>query len=103
MVTSKLDKWKELIAEWQESGKTRKEFCQEKNLTIANFGYWRTRINKIERIQVPDKEGFVRCNLSSFSTKGFTIEWPDGMKISLPANIKFQEFTSLVRALRMPQ
>ena len=103
MATSKLDNWKELIAEWQESGKTRKEFCQEKNLTIANFGYWRTRINKIERIQVPDKEGFVQCNLSSFSTKGFTIEWPDGMKISLPANIKFQELASLVRALRMPQ
>ncbi len=103
MATSKLDKWKELITEWQESGKTRKEFCLEKDLTIANFGYWRTRINKLESIQVAEKEGFVQCNLSSFSTKGFTIEWPDGMRISFPANIKFQEFTALVRALRVPQ
>jgi len=55
MATSKLDKWKELITEWKELGKTRKEFCLEKNLTVANFGYWRMRINKIESIQVPEK------------------------------------------------
>jgi len=38
MVISKLDNWKELIAEWQESGKTRKEFRLEKNLSITFLG-----------------------------------------------------------------
>ena len=100
MTKYKLDQWKEHITEWQKSGKNREVFCREKNVTVATFAYWRTKINKIEGKQVPEREGFVRCNLPSSPSIGFTIEWPEGMKLSLPANIKFQELAELVRAFR---
>jgi hypothetical protein len=100
MATNKLDTWKILIDEWEESGKTRKEFCREKNVTIANFGYWRTKINKIENPKPQGNNTFIRCKLSSSPSKGFFLEWPEGMKLRLPENIKIQEIAALVKALR---
>ena len=103
MTKYKLDQWKEHITEWQKSGKPREVFCREKDVTVATFAYWRTKIRKIESPHPQVKDGFVRYNLPSTPTKGFTIEWPDGMKLSLPENIKLQELATLVRALKNPQ
>ena len=47
MARYKLNQWKDLITEWQESGKTRKAFCREHDLTVATFSYWRTKLNKL--------------------------------------------------------
>ena len=103
MTKYKLDQWKEHITEWQKSGKTREVFCREKNVTVATFAYWRTKIRKIENPDPKVKDGFVRCNFPSSPLMGFTIEWPEGMKLSLPANIKFQELAALVMALKNPR
>ena len=90
MATNKLDNWKVLIDEWEESGKTRKEFCREKNVTIA-FGYWRTKIDKIENPKPQGNNTFIRCKLSSSPSRGFFLEWPEGMKLRLPANMNTNE------------
>jgi hypothetical protein len=103
MTKYKLDQWKEHITEWQESGKTREVFCREKDVTVATFSYWRTKIRKIESSYPQVKDGFVRCNLPSSLSMGFTLEWPEGLKLRLPANINFQELATLVRALKNPQ
>jgi hypothetical protein len=103
MTKYKLDQWKEHITEWQNSGKTREVFCREKNVTVATFGYWRTKIRKIESSHPQVKDGFVRCNLPSSPPMGYTIEWAEGMKLFLPGNLKFQELAALVRALKNPQ
>jgi len=100
MATNNFDKWKALIDEWQQSGKTRKEFCLEKNITIANFGYWRTKINKIENSKPQENNTFIRCKLSSSHLKGFSLEWPEGMKLRLPENMNINEIAALIKALR---
>ncbi|MCK5736300.1 MAG: hypothetical protein KAH21_07460, partial [Spirochaetaceae bacterium] len=76
---------------------------REKNVTVATFSYWRTKIRKIESLHPQVKDGFIRYNLPSSSPMKVTIEWPEGMKLSLPANIKFQELATLVRFLRDSQ
>lgn len=100
MARYKLDQWKELIAEWQESGKTRKEFCQDLDVTVATFAYWRTKINKIDQPAAKETSGFVRCSLPSALPEGFSIEWPDGMKLHLPLGINFHKVADLIGAVR---
>ncbi len=102
MARYKLNQWKDLIAEWQESGKTRKAFCLERDLSVATFSYWRTKLNKLGNIETKAsvRDTFIRYNLPSTSSRGITIEWPDGMKLRFPLGINLQEIAELLRALK---
>ncbi len=102
MARYKLNQWKDLITEWQESGKTRKAFCREHDLTVATFSYWRTKLNKLEGTEAgaPVRDTFIRYNLPSSVSSGITIEWPDGMKLRFPLGINLQEIAELLRALK---
>jgi len=105
MTRYKLNQWKVLIAEWQESGKTRKEFCQERDVTVATFSYWRTKLNRLESAhpEGEKQEGFVRYDLASFFAAGYTVEWPDGMKLCIPPGKGVHELTALILSLRNPR
>lgn len=39
-----------MIEDWQSSGKSKKQYCQEKGINEAKFYYWYSRINDTERI-----------------------------------------------------
>jgi hypothetical protein len=98
----KLDQWKELINEWQTSGKTRQSFCREQDVTVATFSYWRTKINKLDAAEgeVQGQDSFVRYSLPAALTGGYIIEWPEGMKLRFPAGIRIDEIAALINALR---
>jgi hypothetical protein len=42
-------KWYAHIEAWEQSGKTQTQFCQELNLSIATFSYWRTQYLEEQR------------------------------------------------------
>ena len=62
MAKYKLDQWKELISEWQASGKTRQIFCTEKDVTVATFSYWRTKINKLDAAEGENRRNKIRLS-----------------------------------------
>ena len=103
MAEKKLDRWKSLITDWQTSGQTREVFCRERDLKISTFSYWRTKINKLGSAgtRAPMKDSFIRYSLPSSVSNGFTIEWPDGMKLRLPSGIRLQEIAELLGALKV--
>ena len=35
--------WNQIISDWEASGQSQSAFCKERNLSIARFGYYRTR------------------------------------------------------------
>lgn len=39
--------WSERMVSWEKSGLTQPEFCKQHNITLASFGYWRTRLKKL--------------------------------------------------------
>ena len=50
---------------WQQSDLTQIKWCQENNVNIHNFKYWKTRINKIEA-DTKSKNGFVAIKPTMF-------------------------------------
>ena len=36
--------WRQIFRDWKASGKTRKLFCQQQNLRLSTFDYWRAEI-----------------------------------------------------------
>ncbi len=38
--------WQHHISDWKKSSLTQTAYCKQHNIKLANFGYWRTRLNK---------------------------------------------------------
>ncbi len=42
----KQDFWQQHIDTWLQSKLTQKTYCQQNNIALASFSYWRTRFNR---------------------------------------------------------
>jgi hypothetical protein len=49
----------ELVEQWQQSGKTQKQFSEENHIKLATFMYW---VQKYRQINVPD-HGFATLTI----------------------------------------
>jgi hypothetical protein len=41
--------WRKIVLDWLESGKSRKQFCRERQLSIYTFDYWRGQLLRRDR------------------------------------------------------
>lgn len=73
-----------LVDAWRESGKKRKEFCDEHRIKVSTFAYWVTRRNKAEH----PGSGFLPIDVfrrSGQTATSVEIHYPNGIRLSLPA------------------
>jgi hypothetical protein len=42
----KKDFWQQHIENWRQSKLSQKIYCQQQDLSLASFGYWRTWLNR---------------------------------------------------------
>ena len=70
-----------LIGEWESSGLSQKEFCQQHNLKMATFAYWRKKC-KTHQETVTSFSGFqeVLPPIAGF----VEIRYPNGVVVCLP-------------------
>ena len=52
------DQWRELLNEFADSSLTREQFCQDRNLALSTFDYWRRKLKR-EASAVQDEAIFV--------------------------------------------
>jgi len=52
-VQDKSNLWQQHIEGWKTSGLTQGIYCQQNAISLASFGYWRTRLKRVP----PDKNG----------------------------------------------
>ena len=70
-----------LIEVWKSSGKTQKEFCQEKDLAYHKFHYWFKRY-KGQTCQAPDESAFVSVSMQpSLNASKLEVVYPDGRRL----------------------
>lgn len=66
------------IRKWRESGLKKKEYCEERGITISTFSYWITRINQ------KNGKGFIPLNLPANSERsGIEIIYPSGVRVKV--------------------
>jgi hypothetical protein len=88
--------WLELVKQWEGSGLSRREWCQEQGIPKAKFGYW------VAKVKVPTelkKEYFVELRDSVATTATLEIQYY-GASIFLPMDF---EAVSLQRCLKVLQ
>jgi len=77
----KKDFWHQHIREWSKSKLPQKVYCQQNNISFASFGYWRTRLN---RLQKPTNK-LLPVTLTRPSAV-VVITLPMGMRIDVPVH-----------------
>lgn len=82
-MTKKEDMMFALVEAWRESGKTRKEFCDEHHMKVSTFAYWVTRKNKA----AGSGRGFLPVDISGARERKASVEihYPNGVRLSVDA------------------
>jgi hypothetical protein len=88
----------EILNAQEASGMTQREFCRERGLSLANFGYWRKRHRKAS---VAEGGGFCEVRLKDTDPGQSTvIRLHDGTEMFLPGMVSPVRLAEYVRALR---
>ena len=82
----------EIIRQWQQSGKSRKEFCQEIGITYNSLVGWCK--------QLKDKKtstGFTEVKINQSTGLFAQLHLPGGIKIDFYQSVSVEYFQSLLR------
>ena len=89
---SKKSKMFELMVEWESSGLTRQEFCEERGIKLSNFSYWRTRYRQSK--SASESGSFV--SVKPALPVSIELIYPNGVKVVLPAKTDQVTLSSLI-------
>jgi len=86
----------QMIEEWQKSGICKKEFCETHQIAQWKFYYWLKRYNQKENNEprhfVPVRTG----KKKPVQTSGLEIQYPNGVKLVLPAGTGIQVIRAMI-------
>jgi len=76
-----MEQMRPVIKEWELSGQTKKDFCQQHGIGLPVFHYWYKRHK-----QEGTAGGFIPVVLNNKPTGHIEVGYPNGVTIKLPAN-----------------
>ena len=82
---------KRLVSQWRQSNLTRREFCEQNNLSFNKFRNWITIINQSNCSKFIDIEVVKPPTLTSA-----IIHYPNGVKLEIPTNCNLSELKQLI-------
>jgi len=101
------------MAQWQDSGLTQKQFCEDKNLAFATFRLWRQRLAKLSDSNISDpppaqqvEAGFVGVEITDRGhhreegAEAIEILLPSGVRLQVPAQCSGQSLAEVLWALQ---
>lgn len=83
----------ELILQWQQSGMTRKKFCEERSFNYYTFGTWVDQLKE----KKPSSSGFTEVKVKRDSSLFAQVQLPGGIKIDFYQSLPAQYFQSLLK------
>lgn len=83
----------ELIQQWQQSGMTRKKFCDERSFNYYTFGTWVDQL----KVKKPASSGFTELKVPPVSGLFAQLHLSDGIKIDFYQPVPVEYFQSLLR------
>jgi hypothetical protein len=66
--------WKINLEQWQSSGLTIAAWCQERNIPVHTFYYWRKKLMPVNKIALKNKNSFIELKDKPSSISGISIE-----------------------------
>ena len=91
------NQWENHIHQWSQSEKSQTDYCNENNLAIKSFGYWKRKLSKqpdTKFIEITKKPG--RKNPPTF----IELITPDGMVVRFREDISPSYLKNIVSIFR---
>lgn len=79
------------VAAWKASGRSRKNYCADHDLSINVMNYWCARAHKQE-----PATGFAPVEISI--TAGMEVHYPNGVRLVLPAGVDMELVAACIRS-----
>jgi transposase-like protein len=76
-----MEQMRPVIKDWELSGQTKKDYCQQHGISIPVFYYWYKRYR-----QEDTAGGFIPVVLNGKPIDHIEVRYPNGVTIKLPAN-----------------
>jgi hypothetical protein len=83
--------WQQHIQTWEQGKLPQKVYCQQHNISFASFGYWRTRLKRLEK----PAPKLVPVTLTRPTMVMMTL--PMGIRIEVPTNALAQVLPVIIR------
>ncbi len=95
-------KWQSLIEEQEKSGLSQAEFCKQRNITIAQFGYYRGLLKTKDQSKLRKPEVFSPIEIKKQDPKlsnEIKVVLPNGFQCYFPASVDSMQIKRLMEAL----
>lgn len=92
------EKWKILIEEQEKSGLSQANFCKQKNISSAQFGYYRALQKPKQSEKLLGSFATVKINQSSCE-KEIRLNLPNGFQCTFSSSVDAAHIKKLVEAL----
>lgn len=87
--------WQGHIDGWRQSQLSQRDYCRQHNLTFSSFGYWRTRLNRLQQ----SANKLIPVKLAG-SSSSVTIFLPAGLRLDVPVHALAEILPVVYRTVR---
>ena len=92
--------WSERIASWKKSGISQRAYCEQHQLALGTFAYWRGRLKKLEAGDHTGKPRFLPVTLKQQSHASFTLLINGRHQLEIQSDFDPDLLNKIVQALQ---
>lgn len=94
------EKWKAIFAEYEKSNLSQVVFCKQQNLSLAQFGYYRSLLKQKTVKKIKSAGTFSSVKISTLSnTEEIRLTLPNGFQCAFPCNLNKIQIKGLLEIL----
>ena len=93
-----MNKWREIIKEWNKSGENQKTYCQRLGLNLNTFIYARSKLREPKQSKKPQFVSLtVKNDEEKLSASSIILENPRGYKLYLSASLSLDQLMKVFK------
>ncbi len=95
-------RWFAHVQNWQRSGLTQKVFCEQQQLGLASFQYWRGIVARPRPLTSASSPAFLPVHIAAPSASSLTLLLGDELRLEIPAGFDAATLQQVIHTLRSP-
>lgn len=91
--------WQKHFDDWSNSGMTQPDYCKQHNISIASFGFWRTKLKREANTEIKQTKKLVPVTINNNSNI-IQVALPGGIQMSVPIQLLAETLVIISRNQR---
>ena len=92
--------WTDRITSWQQSGLSQRAYCEQHQLVLGTFVYWRSRLKKLKAGDLADKPSFLPVTIKQKNHDSLTLLINGRHRLEIGSDFDSDFLTRIVHAVQ---